>query len=289
MVTKESIRRPNPTLSDSVFEMFQMHGKVVIITGGTGGIGYQIARGLAEAGANIAIWSHKSSQGEQLATSLEKDFGVKAKAYKCSVQNFDEVQAATDAVVRDFGRLDVMIANAGIPSKAGALDDNLEDWHRVVDVDFSGAYYCARVAGGIFRKQGSGNMIFTASMSGHAANVPQQQVSYHISVLGRKKDSANHKKACYNACKAGVIHLAKSLAVEWAGFARVNSVSPGYIDTPISGSCPFEMKEEWYSLTPLRRDADPRELKGVYLYLASDASTYTTGSDIVVDGGYTCR
>ncbi|KAF3028662.1 hypothetical protein E8E15_010703 [Penicillium rubens] len=270
MVTKESIRRPNPTLSDSVFEMFQMHGKVVIITGGTGGIGYQIARGLAEAGANIAIWSHKSSQGEQLATSLEKDFGVKAKAYKCSVQNFDEVQAATDAVVRDFGRLDVMIANAGIPSKAGALDDNLEDWHRVVDVDFSGAYYCARVAGGIFRKQGSGNMIFTASMSGHAANVPQQQ-------------------ACYNACKAGVIHLAKSLAVEWAGFARVNSVSPGYIDTPISGSCPFEMKEEWYSLTPLRRDADPRELKGVYLYLASDASTYTTGSDIVVDGGYTCR
>ena len=77
--------------------------------------------------------------------------------------------------------------------------------------------------------------------------------------------------------------------MEWASFARVNCVSPGYIDTPISGDCPFEMKETWYSLTPLRRDADPRELKGVYLYLASDASTYTTGADIVVDGGYTCR
>lgn len=81
-------------------------------------------------------------------------------------------------MVSDFGRLDVMIANAGIPSKAGGLDDKLEDWQRVVDVDFSGAYYCARVAGQIFRKQGSGNMIFTASMSGHAANVPQQQVNH---------------------------------------------------------------------------------------------------------------
>lgn len=93
-------------------------------------------------------------------------------------------------------------------------------------------------------------------------------------------------KACYNACKAGVIHLGKSLAVEWADFARV---SAGYVDTPISGDCPFEMKKMWFSLTPLKRDADPRELKAVYLYLASDASTYTTGSDILVDGGYTCR
>jgi sorbose reductase len=87
-----------------------------------------------------------------------------------------QVKATTDAVVNDFGGLHVMIVNAGIPSKAGGLDDRLEDWHKVVDVDFSGAYYCARVAGEIFRKQGHGNLIFTASMSGHAANVPQQQV-----------------------------------------------------------------------------------------------------------------
>lgn len=88
-----------------------------------------------------------------------------------------QVKSVTDDVVRDFGRLDVMIANAGIPSKAGGLDDKLEDWHRVVNIDYNGAYYCARVAGEIFRQQGSGNLIFTASMSGHAANVPQQQVS----------------------------------------------------------------------------------------------------------------
>ena len=88
-------------------------------------------------------------------------------------------------MVRDFGRLDVMIANAGVPSKAGGLDDKLEDWQRVVDVDFSGAYYSARAAGAIFRKQGSGNMNFTASMSGHAANVPQQQVSDSM-ILGEE-------------------------------------------------------------------------------------------------------
>ncbi|KAL4918386.1 hypothetical protein BDW62DRAFT_217594 [Aspergillus aurantiobrunneus] len=268
-MSQQSIKWPAPALPDSVFKMFDMHGKTVIITGGSGGIGYEVARALAEAGADIALW-YNSSPADDRAATLAKDFGVRAKAYKVAVESFDEVQAATNAVVSDFGGLHVMIANAGIPSKAGGLDDKLEDWRRVVDVDFSGAYYCARVAGEIFRRQGHGNLIFTASMSGHAANVPQQQ-------------------ACYNACKAGVIHLAKSLAVEWAGFARVNSVSPGYIDTPISGDCPFEMKETWYSLTPLRRDADPRELKGVYLYLASDASTYTTGADIVVDGGYTCR
>ena len=197
-----------------------------------------------------------------------------------------QVQATADAVVHDFGHLDVMIANAGIPSKAGGLDDKLSDWHKVVDIDFSGAYYCARVAGNIFRQQGSGNMIFTASMSGHAANVPQQQVRIPCLEIWRE---LTHPQACYNACKAGVIHLAKSLAVEWVDFARVNCVSPGYIDTPISADCSFEIKETWFALTPMGRDADPRELKGVYLYLASDASTYTTGADIVVDGGYTCR
>jgi len=206
------------------------------------------------------------------------------------VEKYSEVEAAVSQVVKDFGRLDVMIANAGIPSKAGGLDSTIEEWDRVRAVDFDGAYYCARAAGLMFKGQGYGNLIFTASMSGHAANVPQEQSGY-------------------NACKAGVvcflpssffkrkyltlhsqIHLSKSLAVEWAKWGgRVNSVSPGYIDTAISGDCPFEMKEAWFGLTPLRRDADPRELKGVYLYLASDASSYTTGADFVVDGGYTAR
>lgn len=175
------IRRPNPPLPDSVFATFSMRDKVAIITGGAGGIGYQVARGLAEAGANVALWYNTSSQAEKLAATIAKDFGVTAKAYQCDVQDFNKVQCARDAVLSDFGRLDVMIANAGIPSKGGGLDDRIEDWNRVVDVDFSGAYYCARVAGEIFRQQGSGSLIFTSSMSGHAVNVPQKQVFSHIS------------------------------------------------------------------------------------------------------------
>ncbi|KAF2676934.1 short chain dehydrogenase [Lentithecium fluviatile CBS 122367] len=269
--TRVSIRAPNPQIEDSVFKMFRLDGKTVIITGGAGGIGYEIARGLAEAGANIAIWYHTSKHAAALASTISADFGIKTKTYQVAVEDYAAVEKGVVDVVRDFGRLDIMIANAGIPTKAGGLDDRVEDWNRVRAIDFDGAYYCARAAGLVFRAQGFGNCIFTASMSGHAANVPQEQT-------------------CYNACKAGVIHLAKSLAVEWAKWGgRVNCVSPGYIDTAISADCPFEMKEEWFSLTPLRRDADPRELKAAYLYLASDASTYTTGADIVVDGGYTAR
>lgn len=265
----ESIRKPNPVLSDSVFEMFSMKGKVVIITGASGGIAHEVARGLAEAGANLALWYHNSRAAVDLAQELEQKYGVAAKAYQVDVKVWDQVKKGVDDAISDFHRLDVFIANAGIPAKAGGLDQTLQEWHDVVDTDFNGAYYCARAAGEIFKKQRSGNMIFTASMSGHIVNIPQQQ-------------------AGYNAAKAAVIHLSKLLAVEWADFARVNSVSPGYIDTAISGDCPFDMKEAWFRMIPMHRDADPRELKAVYLYLASDASTYTTGSDFVVDGGFCC-
>lgn len=265
----QSIRKPNPQLSDSVFQMFSMKGKTVIITGASGGIAHEIARGLAEAGADLALWYHNSTSAIDLATELEQKYSVRAKAYKVDVKSWEQVEKGVQTAISDFGHLDVLIANAGIPAKAGGLDQTLEEWHNVVDTDFNGAYYCARAAGQVFKKQGHGNLIFTASMSGHIVNVPQNQ-------------------AAYNAAKAGVIHLLKSLAVEWADFARVNSVSPGYIDTAISGDCPFEMKEAWFGMIPMHRDADPRELKGVYLYLASDASTYTTGSDFIVDGGFCC-
>lgn len=260
-------RKPNPELPNSVFDMFSMKNRTVIITGASGGIAHEVSRGLAEAGANVALWYHVNPKAENLAKELISTYNVQAKAYKVDVKSWNEVKSGVNQVINDFGDLDVMIPNAGIPAKANGLDQTLDAWHDVVDTDFNGAYYCARAAGEYFKTKGKGNVIFTASMSGHIVNLPQEQ-------------------ACYNAAKAGVIHLSKSLAVEWAGFARVNSVSPGYIDTEISGDCPVEMKEAWFSKIPLGRDADPRELKGIYLYLASDASTYTTGSDFQVDGGY---
>jgi sorbose reductase len=121
-----------------------------------------------------------------MAATLSRDFKIKAIAYRVRVEIYQEVEDAVAQAVKDFGRIDVMIANAGIPSKAGGLDSSLEDWNRVRAVDFDGAYHCARAAGFVFKKQGHGNCIFTASMSGHAVNVPQEQ-------------------SCYNACKAGVV------------------------------------------------------------------------------------
>lgn len=260
-------RKPNPQITDSIFELFSMKNKVVIITGASGGIAHEVARALAEAGADLALWYHINTRAIQLAEELTQKYGIKVKTYQVDVRVWDQVNLGVAQVVKDFGKLDVMIANAGIPAKAGILEQSIEAWHNVVDTDFNGAFYCAKASGLVFRDQGFGNIIFTASMSGHAVNIPQQQ-------------------GCYNAAKAGVIQLAKSLAVEFKDFARVNSVSPGYCDTEISGDCPAEMKNQWFERTPLGRDCDPKELRGIYLYLLSDASSYTTGSDFIVDGGY---
>jgi len=187
-------------------------------------------------------------------------------------------------VVEEFnGRLDIFIANSGIPWTQGPLlDGDLEHYRKVVAVNLDGTLYCARAAGLHWRRQkkegttihgkklenySSGAFVATASISAHIVNLPQMQ-------------------ATYNASKAGVLHLCKCLALEWVGFARCNTVSPGYMATEITSFVPEETKDIWRDKIPMGREGEPHELKGAYLYLASDASSYTTGTDIIVDGGY---
>lgn len=129
-----------------------------------------------------------------MAAKIASDFGVQVRTYKVDVRDYPAVEATVAKVVEDFGRLDVIIANAGVPSKAGGLDDKVEDWDRVRAVDFDGTYYCMRAAGRFFRTQGRGVAIITSSMSGHAANVPQEQ-------------------SCYNACKAGTVSFPAFLSI----------------------------------------------------------------------------
>lgn len=257
-----------PKLPSNVLDMFSLKGKVASVTGSSTGIGYAVAEAYAQAGADVAIW-YNSHNAEDKAAALAKKYGINAKAYKVSVTDPEAVDKAITQIKNDFGKIDVFVANAGVPWTAGPLIDapDHKEWNKVVDLDLNGVYYCAKAVGKIFRDQGHGSLIFTASMSGHIVNFPQMQ-------------------ACYNAVKAGVIHFAKSLAVEWSGFARVNSISPGYIATEISDFVPKEIKAKWWESIPLGREGLPEELVGAYLYLASDASTYTTGSDIRVDGGY---
>lgn len=259
--------------ADSLKDLFNLKGKVVIVTGASGptGIGTEAARGCAEFGADVAItYSSRAEGGMKNAKELSEKYGVKSKAYKCNVGDYKNVEQLIQDVIKDFGKVDVMIANAGRTADNGILDATVEQWNEVIETDLTGTFNCARAVGLHFRERKTGSLIITASMSGHIANYPQEQTSY-------------------NVAKAGCIHLARSLANEWRDFARVNSISPGYIDTGLSDFVPQDIQDLWHSMIPMGRDAKAKELKGAYVYLASDASSYTTGSDILIDGGYCAR
>lgn len=257
-----------PAKVKNIQELFSLKGKVASVTGSSGGIGLAVAEAYAQSGADVAIW-YNSKPSDDKAEHIAKTYGVKCKAYKCNVGVYEEVKKTVEQIELDFGGLDIFVANAGVPWTQGKSNDveGLGDWQKIIDLDLSGVYYCSKVVGPIFEKRGKGSFIITASMSGHIVNVPQFQ-------------------APYNAAKAACIHLARSLAIEWAPFARVNSISPGYIATEISDFVDDEIKSKWHRMIPLGREADVQELVGAYVYLASDASTYTTGTDLLVDGGY---
>ncbi|KAJ9625958.1 uncharacterized protein PV06_01604 [Exophiala oligosperma] len=263
--------------SKLVMPLFSLKGKTAIISGAGAGIGLSVARGYAEAGANVAIWYHSNKKAPERAADIEKEFGVKCKAYQVDVRDAKAVDEAIVSQVKEFNnRLDIFVANAGIPWTQGdMIGGELDHYQNVVKIDIDGVFYCARTAGRIWREQKKnklenfnyGKFIATASMSGHIVNFPQLQ-------------------SAYNGAKAAVRHLCSSLAVEWVQFARANSISPGYIATEISNFVPPETKNIWRDKIPMGREGEPIELVGAYLYLASDASSYTTGTDILVDGGY---
>ncbi|KAI4145342.1 MAG: hypothetical protein LQ340_006323 [Diploschistes diacapsis] len=284
-----------PVDGHKVLPLFKNTGKTAIVSGAGAGIGLNVAQALAESGANVAIWYNSNKKALDRAAEIEKMYDVKCKAYQVNVLDPKHVQEAVDEIVKEFnGRLDIFVANSGVPWTQGPMaDGELEgqasQYKKVVSTDLDGTFYCARAAAQWWKRQKetgkdlngnklenfvSGSFVATASMSGHIVNVPQMQ-------------------AAYNAAKAGVIHLSfsrskpgRSLAVEWVRFARANSVSPGYMATEISDFVPQETKNLWKDKIPMGREGLPHELKGAFLYLASDAASYTTGTDIVVDGGY---
>lgn len=169
------------------------------------------------------------------------------------------------AVVSDFGKIDIFVANAGMSISKPILEQTLEEYRKQLSVNVDGVVFSAKYVGAVFKKQGFGNLIITSSISAHIVNVPVDQ-------------------PVYNGTKAFITHFGKSLAREWREFARVNIVSPGFFDTKM-GAGPAGLNEA-YRMTPLGRQGHTKEIKGLYLYLGSDASTYTTGSDILIDGGY---
>ena len=255
-----------------IMEKMRLDGKKAFVTGGARGIGKSIAQALAEAGADVALVDLDLAEAEKTAAALQKATGRELFAVKADVTSPEEIDSMIDAVLARFGRIDAAFCNAGICKNIPAEEMSLEDWKQVVDINLTGVFLTAQAAGKVMIKQGGGAIVNTASMSAHIVNVPQPQCSY-------------------NASKAGVIQLTKSLAVEWASKnVRVNSISPGYIGTELTLSSPSlaPLIEQWNAVAPLHRMGRPEELQAIAVYLAGDASAFTTGSDFVIDGAFTC-
>lgn len=258
--------KPVPNTPANILEQFNMAGKVIVVTGAAEGIGGAVVDAMAEAGGHVALWYNSNPLAVQRADTLAKQHNVKTKAYSVDITSASAVEKAVSEVVKDFGQIDVFVANAGTGDSKPLLEQSLDSYHALMKVNVDGMVYCAKFAGAVFQKQGFGNLILTSSISAHIVNVPVDQ-------------------PIYNGSKAFVTHLGKSLAREWRDFARVNVVSPGFFDTKM-GAGP-KVLTEGLRMTALGRMGDVKEIKGVYLFLASNASSYVTGSDYLIDGGYT--
>ena len=246
-------------------EGFLLRDRVAVVTGAGGGLGLEIGRALRTAGARVVAAEVNTEAGRAAAEELDGDF------VPVDVTDPDSVLQMVRTVLDGHGRIDVMVNNAGIAQNVPAEEISDEDWRTMLSVNLDGVFWCCREVGRVMLERGSGAIVNIASMSGIVSNHPQPQ-------------------AHYNAAKAGVIMLTKSLAGEWASRGvRVNCVSPGYIRTPLTelGMSRTDWSDVWLSSTPMGRLAEPREIAPAVVYLASAAASYATGTNLVIDGGYT--
>ena len=255
-----------------ILEKMRLDGKKGFVTGAARGIGKCTATAFAEAGADVAIVDLDYAEAQKTAAELAAQTGRRVIAIKTDCTKQDEVDAMIQQVVAELGGLDFCHNNAGICINAPAEEMTYAQWHKVIDINLNGIFLTDIAAGKYMLAHGGGSIINTASMSAHIVNVPQPQCAY-------------------NASKAGVIQLTKSLAIEWAKRGvRVNSISPGYIGTELTLNSPtlIPLIEKWNAMAPLGRMGKPEELESICVYLAGDTSTFTTGSDFVIDGAFTC-
>jgi len=256
----------------NILERFSLVGRSALVTGGASGIGKAFCHALGEAGAKVAVVDINFSAAEIVAEEL-KSKKIEAMALSADVTRENDVENMVAAVVKAWGKLTIGVNNAGIGMWHNAMEMDMGEWSKVIDLNLNGVFLCARHEARVMKKSGYGKIINTASMSAHIANTPQNQ-------------------SAYNASKAGVLHLTKTLAAEWApNGICVNSISPGYTKTMLvekllETPAGQKMLPLWIEKIPLGRMASTEDLQGAVCYLAAEVSDYMTGSDLLIDGGY---
>jgi gluconate 5-dehydrogenase len=255
------------------FDLFKLDGKVALVTGGGRGIGKFIATGLAEAGADVVITSRKMKNLEATASLLEKETGARVMPIACDVGKEEEVEKMVRAVVERFGRIDILVNNAGATWGAPTLDFPLDRWDQLFNVNVRGVWVLTQKVARVMREQGGGNIINISSVMGF-----------------RGSEELAHPAVPYNSTKAAVNVLTMNLAVKLAPYKiRVNAIAPGFFRTDMMA---YIEKPEFKAAAemvlqdiPLRRIGDEDDIKGLAVFLASDASAYMTGHIIINDGG----
>jgi len=249
-------------------ELFDLSGRVAIVTGGGSGIGRQMAEGLAEAGADIVLCARKPERCEQAAEELQ-ELGVRALGLRCDVRDPAEVSALVERTRAELGRIDVLVNNAGTSWGASAEEHPLEGWQKVIDVNLTGVFLCSQAAGRVMIDQGGGKIVNIASVAAFGGAPPELM-----------------NAVAYNASKGGVVAFTRDLATKWARHGvNVNAIAPGWFPSDMNRMLLDAQPDAYLERIPLGRFGGPDDLKGAVVFLASRASDFVTGQTLVVDGG----
>ena len=254
-------------------ELFDLTGQVAIVSGGAAGIGVQMAYALGEAGANLVIAARKLERCQEMAAEMEKELGIKAIGARVDVSKPEEIDQFYDVVMKEYGRVDILINNSGASWGAPSLEYPLDGWKKIIDTNLTGSWLMAQKSAQIMAKQGYGRIVNLASLA---------------AFVGAPAEIMD--AVAYQASKAAIAGLTKDLAVKWAEYGiTVNAIAPGWFPTKMTHGTLDKSETLMLSNIPMRRFGDDDELKGATLFLSAPASSYCTGVILSVDGGWVAQ